>query len=120
MNEQTIELLRDFAAQIGTSVEYLMVVLVRQAYIQGIINLCWTVAAIGAVIWLWPRARRCFAAGVETGWEEPEPTIGVLALFSVIAFLLITAGINLENGIVALLNPEYWAIDRIFQSVGER
>lgn len=106
MNDQTAQLLKDLASQMGTTAEYLWGVLVRQAPISGTIDLI-----ITAVIFL---VGIPLIYGLKKASAEREDSEGVwfigMCIWGIILIIFI---VNLPSALTAIMNPEYWALNKI-------
>lgn len=126
MNEQTVQLLRDLAAKLGTTSEYLWQVLVKQAPISAIIDIL-LILLVGVAIYLWYRLHRNLMVSKEwpdtgykgTGYSRYEEGAMIPMALSGMA-LLVFLGISLAcvpSIISGLLNPEYWALQQILHTI---
>jgi hypothetical protein len=109
MNEHTEVLIRELAAKMGTTVEYLWEVLVRQAYITGSVNIFFALFMLSAVA-----AALLVAHKMTKKWKDSSDRAMVfLVIITVGLFFSIGATILLYEGIIALANPEYWALMQV-------
>lgn len=124
MNEQTTQLIEKLAEQLGTTSEYLWGVLISQAPISALKSLILIGLTIVFTFMVW-KIHKGFMRNTDdehinyTYYDEYEPVahilVGGLGVFALIMFgLSIEAG---GNAITALLNPEYWALQQILESV---
>ncbi len=121
MNGQGAEMLRDLATELGTTAEMLWSVLVAQAPVagwavflpRGVLTLCVVVA-----VFVWPvrmlREAECRDPGDEAALKALGVAVALLAL--------LLGGLELVNNfywfVTTLTNPEYWALDKILQTIG--
>ena len=107
--------LAELAAKLGTSVDHLWGVLVRQGYFEGVYDLVRAALALllllvcaGAGWWRWRRPVKA---------EEPfggVDRIGVAVLAAAIAFMMLTCGLfALRYAVSELFNPEYYALQHL-------
>ena len=131
--EQVVTLLEGIASKLGVAVEHLWEVLVRQQHVQGIADLIW--AGIGIIIiaglcifvpmftkyahrkYVREKEHRCGSPSDEEEFfgtcQYAVPVIGViLSIFIVVCTML-----NLELGIQKLLNPEYFALKELLDTI---
>ena len=118
--------LADLAAKLGTTVEHLWGVLVRQAYVDGASSFLAASARvlfIVALIWagarLWPKAKAALVAATEDALRPPG---WFLVLSDVVVFILL-ALVTLANlQIIAdnifwmlsdFFNPEFYALHQL-------
>lgn len=121
MNEQTVALLQELANKLGTTSEYLWVVLIKQAPIQGTVMLVQyilTIAAIAAV-WKW---RRQIATGITAAFDEGEGievmTAIALSIGGVVSGVwLIACLFSMDTMVTAFMNPEYWALNKVLSTI---
>lgn len=122
MNEQTEKLIRELAEKLGTTVDHLWGVLIRQAGISGITNLIVCAAWAAMLVWGYKLIRRKTAVPPKTKeneWPHAEWDAGdgqalawaIWGIATIITALVV--GCNLEYIIGALANPEYWALKQI-------
>jgi len=113
--KEVTELLAQLAAKLGTTVEYLWKVLVKQAPIEGVVILI-QYGILGICVYLWIKLLRWAmkeADNTETLSFVAPTILGIpLAVFLGIAFF------SLSNTAAAFLNPEYWALQQILKQVG--
>lgn len=112
MNEQTNQLLRELAEKLGTTTEYLWLVLVRQAPISAWTTLISIVITIllcsGLIVWV---NRKIKANEGANDWHIC--CMGLSAVVLVITFAAIL--IELPMIVAGLTNPEYWALKQILK-----
>jgi hypothetical protein len=129
MNEEMIVLLRDLAAQLGTTTEYLWAALLRQAPIYAATEIIFAVlvAVGGAVAYRFTRkslvtreVAKKYSYSESTEWVsrmEEEPWRQPVMMWGWLLVLVGTIGIlfNLSNTLAALFNPEYWALRQVMK-----
>jgi hypothetical protein len=102
MNETTARLIEELAAKLGTTVDQLWGVLLRQAPIAATVNIVVFLAWAFFLAAVWRKVR-----GI--GDEDIRFIVGCIML--VLAFLtLLVVGCELSNVVSGLVNPEYWAV----------
>ena len=109
MTDQELLLLTQLATKLGTTVEFLWAVLLKQAFVSGI-------KSIIAIVLMWSITIALVVFLVKKKFEDDShdlPAIGAsIALvlgFNCLLFLFLEGG----NAITALFNPEYWALNHI-------
>ena len=120
MNKETQELLQKLAEKLGTTVEYLWQVLLKQAQIDAFTTLFqfFLIALFGVVLFrlhkkfLKPLSDDRYSDNLYSKYDEAivwPMIIGliVFVILSICAFFSIT---DMVNG---FLNPEYWALQRV-------
>jgi hypothetical protein len=117
MNEQTQKMLEQLAAKLGTTVEYLWGVLVKQAHIEFWSDILWYLVTFSIVFVgykigskLWDRANKAKEARYEDeeGWQ-----IGAGLTWAVSAIVGLIAVWFIPTTLYKILNPEYWALEKI-------
>jgi len=114
MNENTLQFLNELSIKLGTTSEYLWGVLIRQAPIDGWINLSvmavWVAVGVFALIFFYKKIN-------DESWDE-EFTVALLGI-SILSFVIIivVAGICFSDTVGAIVNPEYWAFQKILSSI---
>lgn len=122
MNDKTIQLLHEIATKLGSTADHVFAVMIRQAYINALIDVFQT-ALILAVFVFWYRlvkrktSKRADPSG---GFDRPEWDDGgdILAWVSVYIFGIIIAfilGNVIDDLGTSLLNPEYWALHQLIK-----
>jgi len=114
MNENTEKLVRELAEKLGTTVDHLWSVLVRQAIIQSYAEIaCLALFSIGVAIWA--RFLRKKTTGDDPSWPISDEWPFLLWVFTGVSLLVavIVALITLPLSIVTILNPEFWALKQI-------
>ena len=114
MNEQTEKLIRELADKLGTTVEHLWGVLIKQAPITAVTDLleCVMLAVVcivgGKYLLRWHRK-------LDGNCEADHP--GLVMLYVVWVVMLIITIISVLTSVSeianAILNPEYWALKQI-------
>jgi hypothetical protein len=123
MDNNTLQALTMLANKLGTTAEYLWGVLLRQAPITGAINLVMMTVWVVAVLLLlrWVRIKTRVPPKTE---DEPYPRAewdGDGAFFAWAAsivfatMVVVIVGLELPKAVVALVNPEYWALRQILK-----
>lgn len=120
------ELLKRFdavAAKLGTTAEYLWAVLVKQSIAQGIADAIIALLCLIAVLVLYksvlPYCSKRFAeedekgCGTEIGWE-----FAIGFTIAGIVVLSVAFGVNLHDAVLELVNPQYYALHEVLQTLG--
>jgi hypothetical protein len=103
MSPEQTQLLEKLALMMGTTVEHLWGVLIRQAPVSSGIILLWMVSVGIGLIWLWKITLR------QT--NDESKVIGCIIL-GIISMVFITAyGSNMPLIMAGFFNPEYWALN---------
>lgn len=114
MNDQTIALIRELAAKLGTTTEHLWGVLIAQARVEFLAN---SVAYLMIPLF-------CAIAFFfyKKDKESPEDRLGFTPYFFPMAISVCFAVITLVVGMIhfpmylaSILNPEYWALKQILK-----
>lgn len=121
MKNQTTELLEKLAVQLGTTAEYLWSVLLVQARISAITDLIFLILAILSGYFLY-RTHRYLSQGTKDmhsiyygkGEAVVIPMIIGLIIWIIFFFIMFFSIGNIING---LFNPEYWALNKILNSI---
>lgn len=108
MNEQTQQLLEKLSNKLGTTVEHLWGVLVRQAPISSAMDLVvLTAMAIGLAA-LWRFVKKIH----QDANDDYLMPLGILLMVGILGFAAFVCG-NLSEIISGFFNPEYWALRQI-------
>lgn len=124
MNQETNQLLQELAKKLGTTVEYLWGVLLKQASISATTQLIETFVLI-VVVYLTFRLHRKFSKEREVrgyttnDYEEYDLLIILPMLFFsiVLAILIVVYACSFDNIINGFFNPEYWALNKLLSKV---
>lgn len=120
MNEQTTKLLEQLANKLGTTSEYLWSILIRQAPINSTITLVQFVvlALYGFILY---RLHVKFSREDENErsiYYNVEPIMWLMCIGLIIFIgLCIAAFIEIPDLLNGYFNPEYWALNRILNSI---
>jgi len=110
MNE-ALGLIEQLAVKLGTTADQMWAVLLGQAPINGIINIFqYVLICIGCFCWY--RVTLNVHAKIQDSWAE-ENYMWVGAVWIILCVLVICMFFCLHDTITALINPEYWALDKI-------
>ncbi len=112
MNDKVLEALQTLAAKLGTTVDHLWGVLLKQAPIDGTIDLIVCIALVWFnVSFLRAVVRKTLSDDPE--WEEEKAIIAwmMVAVFFVISGLIVWH--NTAMIIASFFNPEYWALNQL-------
>ena len=104
------------ASKLGVAVELLWEALLRQAIINGIVDLIFYIligCSIYPAILLW---KWIYKKVENDNWDEIA--YAWPGLLSVVLFILILAAfLSSYMTVASFLNPEYWALDRILKGI---
>ena len=120
MNEETLKLVEQLAYKLGTTTEYLWSVLIRQAPIEAIINIFYTLAIIISGIGLY-KLHRYFTKEDdlnESKYYQYEKALVTPMIIGCLIWVIIAVICFFSIGdiIVGFINPEYWALNKILQA----
>jgi len=110
VNKETVDLIRDLAAKLGTTAEHLWGVLLRQAPISGATDLMqYALLAVAVALWWkWVKATKKRGQYRDEAAWIPVGTVGVaLAVMVGVAFF------SFPTTVAAFFNPEYWALKQV-------
>ena len=126
MEEKAFEYIDAIAANLGVAAEHVYGALLKQAMVSGVRSLVYIILCL-AVVYMVIRMLKKVYTDVKDGnnnsifldgWDISAAGIiasfaGGIALF--ILFIAIIA--NISNASTALLNPEYWALKEILDTI---
>ena len=121
--EQLTQLLAQLAEKLGTTTEYLWEVLIRQAYVNSMINIFAIIFTVLLGVALWkvhkwgcekPKEGYC-----DTNYEKHEILIMLpMIIFGfVFAICFFVSTINFGSTLSGLINPEYWALKQVLSII---
>lgn len=113
--EQIAGVLEKLATKLGITVEYLWTVLVRQAYMEGIVYLVWFFVLILFSLIGIPKSIK-WVKGLpqdETFGYDVQYIFAMVGLAVLFAIVIFSIPSMFSDGIQRLLNPEYFALEKI-------
>lgn len=117
--EKIADVLEILAKQLGTTVEFLWGVLLKQAKVESmlalvaiIVSSLFVIIAL-ALLWYGYKIHKS-NIGVST-FERTDPFGWFMGGIVISLFSLIAIGVNTYNYIIATYNPEYWALNEILK-----
>jgi hypothetical protein len=125
MKELT-ELLGQLAAKLGTSVEKLWAVLLKQAPISGTIDLLICIGMVIFSVWAFRFVKDKTAKhemvkdhwrSIEAEWEDEGAFLSWVAVGAFFLLTIICVDSEAEIIMAAFFNPEYWALTKILSKV---
>lgn len=126
MNNQTTELLQQLAQKMGTTVQYLWGILLKQAPIDATITL-FQFFIVGILSFLLYKAHRRLLKPIESddklsyrydnGYDKYNASAGVPMIIGAIILvtLIMVCLFSIGDVINGYFNPEYWALNRILK-----
>lgn len=120
MNKETLDLLQQLAAKLGTTAEHLWAVLIKQAFISACTDFLFYVITV-ALLWFAIKKTPKWAqiiSNTDSDFIEIGGTAAVVVGWVLVGGLVIAALICIPDTIAALANPEYWALKQILNAVG--
>lgn len=120
MNELT-QLLQQLAEKLGTTTEYLWSVLIQQAPISAATTLLQIIIIVIAGFFLY-KLHRKFSKKSEAGrsmyWDHEEALEAPMIIAAIIwVIFCIILFFHINNMITGFLNPEYWALKEILDTI---
>lgn len=125
MKELT-ELLGQLAAKLGTTVEKLWAVLLKQAPISGTIDFLICIGMVIFAAWAFRfvkgkttkhEIKEGTWSSKEAEWEDEGAFFSWVAVGAIIFLTIICVCSEAENITAAFFNPEYWALTKILSKV---
>lgn len=110
MNEATAKLIEELAAKLGTTVEHLWAVLIRQAPISAVVGLAVDAVFIWLVVLGWKKLSK-----VDFDSWDGDMGKGMLYAGLSLATAIVVACVLCELPVLVagLINPEYWALKQV-------
>lgn len=116
MNNEIASVLETLATRLGTTVEYLWDILLKQAFLSAVMDLIQYVVIIFACI-LWIKKVKVFSAKIsDDDWKE-ENWIWIAIISTILGLFVVAAFFSFPTTFYALVNPEYWALDRVLSEL---
>jgi len=113
--ENLTKLLSELALSLGTTSEFLWSILIKQAFISGVIDIVQYVLIIMGC-WGWWLVTKRVSAKIEDSWEE-ENYIWVAIVWVFLLALVLSIFFNIQNTVASFINPGYWALDHIMSNI---
>jgi hypothetical protein len=119
VNDNAVALLDKLAAKLGITAQYLWGVLLKQAPVYATTNLIEYAVTIFA-FFLLIRYRKAVNKVLREALEGDLDILGVLLC---IVFVISAVGwiisclVSFDSTITAIVNPEYWALDRLLTAI---
>jgi hypothetical protein len=110
-------LLEKLAKQLGTTVEYLWGILVKQAMIASCIDIFQYIILGVATYFFVKITKKYWLIGEEKNWDNFWVIIPGLVGMALL-IIWIAAFFCIQNTISGFLNPEYWALQKILGLIG--
>lgn len=122
MNDKTSELLQQLATKLGTTIEHLWAVLIRQAYISAITDLIQDAIIISVVIVAYRLTVKWLSSKGDTSWDDwlddRIPTLIVaVAGWGILGIFLVALFLCFPETLTKFINPEYWALQQVLSRV---
>jgi len=109
-----IEGLQALATKLGITVEYLWEVLLRQAMISAMIDIAYVIFVALLCTLAYRYRKTIFKMWVENEFD----VIALITIGTFVLFILIVVAIIAAFSVATpLINPEYWALDKILSSI---
>jgi hypothetical protein len=112
MNEQTEKLIRELAEKLGTTVDHLWGVLIRQAYINSLCDLV-TLVLAGVLVFFLAIGQVKLREKYENSNYEEIYFISRIFLTIFIIIYIFALFYALTEIITGFINPEYWALHKL-------
>lgn len=120
MDKDTTELLKQLAAQLGTTTEYLWRVLVNQAHIDAIITIIQSIFLLTIsiiILKLHLKFIKKDASGRTSYYNSEALTVAMSMVAIVGVVFIFVVVLNIDEIINGFFNPEYWALEHILNKV---
>ena len=120
--EQLTTLLAALAQKLGTTVEYLWSVLIKQAYIDGVMNIIYCIITIVLIICsiyylkYYAKNYKEWYGSYDGKELEHGIVLGIVLVITCI-LTLCTIFMFIPTAITAFNNPEYWALQEILRTI---
>lgn len=121
IRQQVITRIDALGQKLGVAVDHIWSVLVRQAYAEAAMRTAFFLVAVTAAVFLYKLAHRWWAEGAD-GNDESDFVLQVGATLITVAttITLITATVMFIHGIGYVVNPEYFAFERVAEFLGAK
>ena len=123
MNDSLQVVLATLATNLGTTAEHLYGVLVKQAYIAAVTDLLFALVYVGFTLFFAFVVRRKTSVPVsgdryaQAEWTDDGAFFAHTAVWVLAAIGVIVVGSCIHTVTTALMNPEYWALNKILSAL---
>lgn len=119
MKKETVELLEKLADKLGTTSEYLWSVLVNQAYVNAIGEVIFILIATAFSYAMCKMHLHFMDRDNEYSYYEKEEVLGIPMIIGAIVMVLLIIGCicSVRSIVTGVLNPEYWALEQILETI---
>jgi len=110
-------LLEALAKKLGTTVDHLWAILVRQAFISSVMDLIqYVILAVATYVFI--RMTKKYGALMdEKRWEPCAVYAPAVVVGLVLLILWIAAFFCIQDTVSGFFNPEYWALNKILSRI---
>lgn len=115
MDANAVILLQELAKKLGTTSEYLWGVLLKQAPIYAATTLL-EVSLFAFGVWFYLKNFKRFYAWFD---DEVARGFGVVIASIAVALIALAAFFSLSGIVTALLNPEYFALNKLLSAIAK-
>jgi len=118
MNTETTKLIEQLAVKLGTTSEYLWSILIKQAPISATIDLLLLILIIIGGVTLYKLNKHFANRGNTMCYYSSESlTIAMIVGTSIWIVFAIPSVLLIDNIIQGYFNPEFWAVNYIFDAI---
>lgn len=117
MNEETRRMIEALASKLGTTVEHLWGVLLRQAYISFWTDILYYLITVAIVLFAIKFSLKAWRKGDESTWNDDEWRLLSIGLGLLALILTIVAIVCISDTVTKIANPEYWALKELLATV---
>lgn len=121
MNEKTTQLIEQLAQKLGTTVEYLWSILLKQAFVDATTRLIIVICTIilGIILYKTHKSFSKKNSNGYTSYDNKGYFIEIMVISTVLFVVFILGSINCIPYIInGYFNPEYWALCKILEFKG--
>lgn len=116
MNEETVKLIDKLASKLGTTSEYLWIVLLKQAPIDAVYHIIVIIVNLLAIYAIYRIHKYLLNENNKFNYEDYEAAWALTILLSVVAvFMFLVNMVNVHHIINGFFNPEFWAMNYIIE-----
>lgn len=123
--KELVPVLEKLATQLGTTSTYLWGVLIKQAYIDGILNIIFFIISVISAFIVYKLHIKFMGKMNDSNYSwyhEYEVSLMVPMVFvSIFVIFFIGCGIvGFLDSFTAFYNPEYWALNKILTTISKK
>ncbi|MCU7556587.1 hypothetical protein [Macrococcus capreoli] len=118
MKEETMKYIDQLAKSLNVASEHVYEALLKQAVVSGIMSIVCAIVMLIVTIALVLVIRKAWIKAEYDPYFDSGDAAMCTFVVGIVLFIVVCVGIcAAENGVTALVNPEYWAIKEVLNAI---